>query len=163
MEYVTSSSRVIEHVSCWTGCSYVGVIHNDNMHLIIVRHLTMGSWPSAQVLWSVGLRGRLTDFPRPRINVKLSLYLTEHHDMEAYWGSGGIVPSFLHLGIGWRWVVRFTSRERAPGTHSIGGWVGPRTVLDAVGKRKIPSLRRESNPRIPIIQPVAQPQPTIEL
>jgi hypothetical protein len=32
----------------------------------------------------------------------------------------------------------------------------PRDVLDAVVKRKIPSLRRESNPRIPIIQPVAQ-------
>jgi hypothetical protein len=28
-------------------------------------------------------------------------------------------------------------RERAPGTHWIGGWVGPRAVLDAVVKRKI--------------------------
>jgi hypothetical protein len=28
--------------------------------------------------------------------------------------------------------VRFTFRERAPGTHWIGGWVGPRAVLDAV-------------------------------
>jgi hypothetical protein len=34
---------------------------------------------------------------------------------------------------------RFTPRERAPGTHWIGGWVGPRAVLDAVAKRKIPS------------------------
>jgi hypothetical protein len=34
--------------------------------------------------------------------------------------------------------------------------VGPRAVLDAVVKRKIPSPRRESNPRTPIIQPVAQ-------
>jgi hypothetical protein len=25
----------------------------------------------------------------------------------------------------------------APGTHWIGGWVGPRTVLDAVVKRKM--------------------------
>jgi len=33
---------------------------------------------------------------------------------------------------------RVTPRERAPGTHWIGGWVGPRTGLDAVGiaKRK---------------------------
>jgi hypothetical protein len=38
----------------------------------------------------------------------------------------------------------------------IGGWVGPSAVLDAVVKRKIPSHRRESNPRTPIIQPVAQ-------
>jgi hypothetical protein len=51
---------------------------------------------------------------------------------------------------------RFTPRERAPSTHRIGGWVGPRAVLDAVVKRKIPSPRRESNPRTPIIQPVAQ-------
>jgi hypothetical protein len=35
--------------------------------------------------------------------------------------------------------------------------VGPRAILDAVVKRKIPSLRRESNPRTPIVQPVAQP------
>jgi len=28
-------------------------------------------------------------------------------------------------------------RERALGTHWIGGWVGPRAVLDAVVKRKI--------------------------
>jgi hypothetical protein len=48
----------------------------------------------------------------------------------------------------------FTSRERAPGTHWIGGWVGPRAVLDAVAKRKIPSPRWESNPRTPIVQPV---------
>jgi hypothetical protein len=48
------------------------------------------------------------------------------------------------------------TQERAPGTHWIGGWVGPRAVLDAVVKKKIPSLRRESNPRTPIIQPAAQ-------
>jgi hypothetical protein len=41
-------------------------------------------------------------------------------------------------------------------THWIGGWVGPRTVLDAVVERKIPSPRRESNPITPIVQPVAQ-------
>jgi hypothetical protein len=31
---------------------------------------------------------------------------------------------------------RFIPRKRAPGTHWIGGWVGPRAVLDAVVKRK---------------------------
>jgi hypothetical protein len=51
---------------------------------------------------------------------------------------------------------RFTPRERAPRTHWIGGWVGPRAVLDAVVKRKISSPRRESNPRTPIVQPVSQ-------
>jgi hypothetical protein len=47
-------------------------------------------------------------------------------------------------------------RERAPSTHWIGGWVGARAVLDALVKRKIPSPRRESNPRTPIVQPIAQ-------
>jgi hypothetical protein len=45
---------------------------------------------------------------------------------------------------------RFTPRERAPGTH----WMG--AILDVVVKRKIPSPRRESNPRTPLDQPVAQ-------
>jgi hypothetical protein len=30
-------------------------------------------------------------------------------------------------------------RERASGTHWIGGWVGPRDILDVVVKRKIPA------------------------
>jgi hypothetical protein len=51
---------------------------------------------------------------------------------------------------------RFTSSERSPGTYWIGCWLGPRTVLNAVVKRKIPSPRRESNSRTPIVQPVAQ-------
>jgi hypothetical protein len=51
---------------------------------------------------------------------------------------------------------RFTPRERVPDTHWIGGWVGPRPVLDAVVKRKIPSSLRESKPRTPIVHPVAQ-------
>jgi hypothetical protein len=52
---------------------------------------------------------------------------------------------------------RFTPREKAFGTHWIRGWVGHRAVLDAAVKRKIPSPRRESNPRTPIVQPVAIP------
>jgi hypothetical protein len=52
---------------------------------------------------------------------------------------------------------RFTPRERTPDTHWIGGWVGTRFLLDtAVVKRKIPSPHRQSNPRTPIVQPVAQ-------
>jgi hypothetical protein len=34
--------------------------------------------------------------------------------------------------------------------------MGPKAVLDAVVKRKILSPRRKSNPRIPIVQPIAQ-------
>jgi len=39
---------------------------------------------------------------------------------------------------------RFTPKERAPGTHWIGGWVSPRAVLDAVVKRKIPRLEHKT-------------------
>jgi hypothetical protein len=36
--------------------------------------------------------------------------------------------------------------------------VGPRAVLDAMVKRKIPSPHRESNPRTPIVQPIEMSQ-----
>jgi hypothetical protein len=51
---------------------------------------------------------------------------------------------------------RFIPSKTAPGTHWIGGWVGLRAVLETVVKRKIHSLRRESNPRTPTVQPVAK-------
>jgi hypothetical protein len=38
----------------------------------------------------------------------------------------------------------------------MGGWVGPRAVLDVVVKRKIPSPSHELNPRTPIVQHIAQ-------
>jgi hypothetical protein len=81
--------------------------------------------------------------------------------MKAYWRNGGAdilnsLTSALYEG---EWSAsrlgRFTPKERAPGIHWIGGWVGPRAVLDAVVNRKIPSPHRESNPRTPIVQPVA--------
>jgi hypothetical protein len=96
-----------------------------------------------------------------KVKVKLSLCLTKHHAMKTYWGSGGIAPRILGLGTRWRWVVSFNPRplyprERASGTYWIGGWLELRDILDTVVKRKIPSLRRKSNPRTPIVQPVAQ-------
>jgi hypothetical protein len=82
----------------------------------------------------------------------LSLFLTKHEAMKAYWGSGSIAPHILTTALdGGEWSAsrpgRFTPREEDPVTHWIGGWVGPRAVLDAVVKRKIPSYSRESNPR----------------
>jgi hypothetical protein len=81
------------------------------------------------------------------------------HAMNMYWWSGSIAPRILDLDSRWRWSAsllgRSTPRERAPGTHWIGAWVEPRAVLDAVVKRKIPSPRRESNLRTPIVQPIA--------
>jgi hypothetical protein len=50
----------------------------------------------------------------------------------------------------------FTSRERAPSTHWIGGLVGSRASLNLVRKRKLPSSRWESNSDHPIVQPVSQ-------
>jgi hypothetical protein len=59
--------------------------------------------------------------------------------MKACGGSGCIDPHFLTSalvgGLG-----RFNSRERGPGTHWIGGWVGPRADLDDVQKRKFLTL-----------------------
>jgi hypothetical protein len=52
---------------------------------------------------------------------------------------------------------RFTPGERAPGTHWIGGWVGPGAILNAVVKRKIPSPFRESKPNRPARSLVALP------
>jgi hypothetical protein len=49
---------------------------------------------------------------------------------------------------------RFTPRERSPVTHWIGGWVGPKAIMDEVVKRNIPSPRRESNPRTQIVQTI---------
>jgi len=89
--------------------------------------------------------------------VKLFLWLTEPHAMKGYWA---VLTSALDGG---EWSASqsgcFTSRERAPSTRWIGGRVGPRAVLDAVVKRKISGLRRESNSRTPIVQPIASEVP----
>jgi hypothetical protein len=46
--------------------------------------------------------------------------------------------------VGDEWSIsrpgRFSPRERAPFTHWIGGWVGPRAGLDDVEKRKFLTL-----------------------
>jgi hypothetical protein len=57
-------------------------------------------------------------------------------------GRGCIAPTQHYMGL----VVsvtprpRFTPRERTPGTHCTGGWVGPRAGLDteATGKILLP-------------------------
>jgi hypothetical protein len=71
--------------------------------------------------------------------------------MKTSWGSGGISPRILDLVIRWgKWSVsppgRFIPRERAPGTHCIGGWLGPRASLDTVVKRKFPAAAGTRTP-----------------
>jgi hypothetical protein len=94
--------------------------------------------------------------------VKVSLcfnYAPRHEGVLEKWGCSSTYSLTSALD-GGEWSAsrpsRFTPRERSLGTHWIGGWVEPRAILDAVVKRKIPSPRRESNPRTPIVQPVAQ-------
>jgi hypothetical protein len=76
----------------------------------------------------------------------LSLCLTNsalrHEDI---WRSGCIDPHFLTLALaGGEWSAlrpgRFTPKERAPGTHRIGGWMDPGARLDDGEKRKFLTL-----------------------
>jgi hypothetical protein len=48
----------------------------------------------------------------------------------------------------------FTFRERAPGVHWIGDWVGLRADLDDVEKREFFTYR-DSNSDLSVVQPVA--------
>jgi hypothetical protein len=96
-----------------------------------------------------------------KVKVKLSLCLSQHHAMKTYWGVELQLHAFLTSALGGgEWSDsrpgRFTPRERAPSSHWIGGWMGPRTVLGTVVKRSIPSPRLESKPRTPTVQPIAQ-------
>jgi hypothetical protein len=101
-------------------------------------------------------------YPALKLKVKLSLCFNRaprHEGVLGEWrySSTHSLTSALDGG---EWSAsrpgRFTPRERAPVIHWIGGWVGRRAVLDAVVKREIPSPRRESNPRTPIVQPAAR-------
>jgi hypothetical protein len=65
--------------------------------------------------------------------------------MKAYGGVVVYIHVFLISAlVGGEWSAsrptRFTSEERDPGTHWIGGWVGPRTGLDDVEKGKFLTL-----------------------
>jgi hypothetical protein len=59
--------------------------------------------------------------------------------MKAYEGVNVLIHIFLTSAlVGDEWSTsrpgRFYPRERAPGTHCIGGWVDPRAVLDDMEK-----------------------------
>jgi hypothetical protein len=65
--------------------------------------------------------------------------------MKTYGGVDVQIHIFLTSAlVGGEWSAsrpgRFTPRERAPGTHWIGGWVGPRAGLDDVDKRNFLTL-----------------------
>jgi hypothetical protein len=58
---------------------------------------------------------------------------------------------------GGQWSVsrlgRALARGRTPGTHSTGGWVGPRAGLDTEARRKMYCLCRGSNLDRPVVSP----------
>jgi hypothetical protein len=58
-------------------------------------------------------------------------------------GRRGIALPFLYLGVRWGLVVNATPRplypREIPGTHCIGGWVGPRAGLDRCEKYRPPT------------------------
>jgi hypothetical protein len=78
--------------------------------------------------------------------------------MKAYWGVEVELHTLFDLGTRWRCVVGFMPQPFYPQRKSpwylldrrLGG------PQDMVVKRKIPSPCQESNPRTPIIQPVAE-------
>jgi hypothetical protein len=82
--------------------------------------------------------------------------------MKVYWGIGGIAPLILwprqqmEVSGQLHAPAAFPPKERASGALWTGVWVGPIAILDTVVKRKIPSSRREPNPRTPIVQSIAQ-------
>jgi hypothetical protein len=61
-------------------------------------------------------------------------------------GSGCIDPCFLDLGSIWscKWLVSLPGRF-TPGTHWIGGWVGPRAGMHAVEKILDPTVTQTSS------------------
>jgi hypothetical protein len=72
---------------------------------------------------------------------KVKLEFTLEQVTKAQRGSRCIALPF-NLGARWGWVVIATPRpiypREIPGTHFIGGWVGPRTGLDGWEKSRPP-------------------------
>jgi hypothetical protein len=71
------------------------------------------------------------------------LFLTKHRAMKAYWEWRYSSTHSLTLALdGGEWSAsqpgRFTSKERAPATHWIGCWVGPRFGLPAPAGPRTP-------------------------
>jgi hypothetical protein len=74
-----------------------------------------------------------------KVNLSLFNKAPRHEDVLGEWRYSFIHPLSLALD-GGEWSAsrpdRFTPQRKNPGTHWIGGWVGPRAGLDVVSKRK---------------------------
>jgi hypothetical protein len=182
---VCSSSRKIEEESCWvvlrsalpSAAHWLEPLARISRTRILVANITKilpFSSDGALELWCGPFRWlklrtlillfmlSINDVSCWGVKVKVkSLCLTKHHTMKTYWRSGGIAPLILDLGIRWRCVVSFTPRSLYPQGKSP--WYpldrrlgGPQSRSGDCDEEKIPSSRRESNPRTPLIQPVVQ-------
>jgi hypothetical protein len=79
--------------------------------------------------------------------------------MKGYGGVDVQIHIFLTSAlVGGEWSAsrpgRFTPEERAPSTHQIGGWVGPRAGLEYMESKKFLVLP-DSNSDPSVVQPVA--------
>jgi hypothetical protein len=90
------------------------------------------------------------------IGIKQSRYTPWRHLGERRYSSYSFSTSALGGGEWSRPGRDFTPRERTPGTHWTGVWVGPRAVPDTEARGKILCPRRESNPDRPVVQPVVR-------
>jgi hypothetical protein len=89
---------------------------------------------------------------------EMSLGLIKHRATKTYGGMDVQLIAFTTSALAeGEWSAsrpgRFTVGERAPGTHWIGGWVGPRASVKAVAKKKNPC---PAGNRTPVVQPVAK-------
>jgi hypothetical protein len=87
------------------------------------------------------------------------VFLTEHHVMKAYWGSGGIAPCILDLVPTWMWVVSFTPRPlyrqgKSPCYKWDKSLDGPQSRSGRGDEEK--NSQPPPGLELPIIQPVAQ-------
>jgi len=87
------------------------------------------------VLLRTAGQGRSWSLLAPTLTLSISKAVPLHA-METLMGRGVYVLLAIDFGTRWGWVVSvtsrpcFTPRERTPGTHCIGGWVGSRDGLD---------------------------------
>jgi hypothetical protein len=130
------------------------IIPNSLLHTDGLRNWNLLGQLETETSWMTSLKCEQINFNSWHVETKAgSCALTQHDAMKEY----GVVEvqfdAFLTSALdGGEWSAshpgRFTPRERAPGTHWIGGWMGPRAGLDAVVNRKIPSPCRNWNPRL---------------
>jgi hypothetical protein len=86
-----------------------------------------------------------------KVKVKFSLCLTKHHAMKIYWewrdsSTHSLPQHWMEVSGQLHAPATLLPGKEPPGTHWIGGWVGPRAGLDMVEKRKFSIWTKLLNP-----------------